>query len=425
MTQISVTIVDAADIRSFECLLPTSVPVARVAARLAELLHMPLIGSDGQPLGYGLVAKGGSLLDPNATLDELTLPDHLVARLVPEISAGADEPEFAREPEPMPAYTPARPPIDSEDDDEDDSDVVIGEETVLLHDSGLDTKPDIRIDVEVHREIEAFAAANRNKECAGLLLGSVETEGRDRIIHITAAVPAKGAVGTRASVSISLPAWETMLKARDLQHGDLRILGWFHTHAGWGVFMSDSDVFIQRHFFPHPNMVAYVLDPTTGRDGFFYWNDGKIGLCPSYGLVGHESDLRPHSGRASKSRGESKRGLDKERRSAAKVAVIATVVLVLACVGFGGTSLVKHYVLKHRQQTPSVVVTSEQRQPDRMYTIGRKDNPWKICNRVYHNGDLAVPLMRYNGLSNVAGLQIGQKIKLPPAETLKMLAPSR
>lgn len=411
MTQIPVTITDAADIRSFECLLPASVPLARIAARLAELLHLPLIGWDGRPLSYGLILKGGPLLDPDATLAELNLPNPLAARLVPEIAAGADQPES----------TPVSP-SNGEDQDEE-PDVVVGEQILLLHDMGLGDKPDVRIDVEVHKEIEAFAAANRNRECAGLLLGTVEAEGHSRIIHITAAAPAEGAVGTRASVSISLAAWESMLKARDLGHPELRVLGWFHTHAGWGVFMSDSDVFIHRHFFPHPNMVAYVLDPTTGRDGFFCWHESKIGLCPSYGLVGQASDLKPHSLPTRKRKGS----IGQERRLNPRVGIVATLVLLLGCLAFGGTSLVRSFVQgRHKPHTPPVVVTSERNaSSDKTYTIGRRDNPWKICNRVYHDGDLAMPLMRYNGLSDVVGLQIGQKIRLPQKATLKKLAAKR
>lgn len=417
MPQVPVTIVDAADIRSFECLLPGSQPVGRISARLAELLRLPLIGWDGRPLSYGLVVKGGLLIDPDATLDELNLPCPLIARLVPEISAGADEPEPGQDDMAGDADATDCHPLGDVDDDVDDSDVIVGEQTVLIHDAGLDVKPEVRIDVEVHREIEAFAADNRNKECAGLLLGNVEVEGRDRIIHVTAMAAAEGAVGTRASVSISLSAWEAMFRVRDLDYGNLRILGWFHTHAGWGVFMSDSDVFIHRHFFGHPNMVAYVLDPTTGRDGFFYWHEGKIGLCPSYGLVGSATDLEPNSRKRKK---EPKPDPQVGRR----IGLVAGLVLVLACIGLCGASLMRHLrVDRARAHTPAVVVTREQTASvDRIYTIGRRDNPWTICNRVYRDGELAQPLLRYNGLSNASGLQIGQKIRLPSKDTLRKLA---
>lgn len=416
MAQIAVTIVDAADTRSFECLLPTSVPVARVAAHLAELLRLPAIGWDGRPLSYGLIAKGGVLIDPDATLADVNLPSPLVARLVPEISAGADEPESEIEDLPEPVSAPVRIPVGFECGLDDKLDVVVGEE-VRLYDDAADGKADVRIDVEIHREIEAFAAANRNRECAGLLLGSIEMEGRERIVHITAAAPAEGAVGTRASVSISLTAWESMYRTRDLDHADLRILGWFHTHAGWGVFMSDSDVFIQRHFFPNPNMVSYVLDPTTGRDGFFFWHEGKIGLCPSYGLVGSPGELEPDS---RKRRKHSEPGKRNYRRMVTSSAAI----VLLACVVFAGAFLVSKMTsskVKPRMR-PVVSMKEEAVAVDRVYTIARRDNPWKICNRVYHDGDLAMPLMRYNGLRNVSGLQVGQQIKLPPKDTLQKLA---
>ncbi len=418
MTQIPVTIVDAADIRSVECLLPTSVPVSRVTARLAELLHLPLLGWDGRPLAYGLIVKGGMLLDPQSTLDELNLPRPLIARLVPDITAGADEAEPQMVEPPGEDVAAAATDWDSAADEcAEEPDVLICEQTALLHDAGPEGRPDLRIDVEVHRDIEAFAAENRNKECAGLLLGSVEFEGKTRIIHITAAAMAEDAVGTRASVNISLAAWESILRVRDLDYPELRVLGWFHTHAGWGVFMSDSDVFIHRHFFGHRNMVAYVLDPTTGRDGFFYWHDGRIALCPSYGLVGSASDLRPN-------KREQGRQKTRSRLTPGRLG-LAGLVVFLGLLGYVGAPFIRRAMEPRGpalDMKATVVTTEREASGDQIYTIRSGDNPWRICNRVYGDGDLALALMGYNGLANVAGLQIGQTIKLPPKEKLRELA---
>lgn len=412
MTQIPVTVVDATDVRSFECLLPAAVEISRIAVRVAELMHLPSIGWDGRPLSYGLVAKGGLLLEPDSTLEDLNLPSPLTVRLVPEIAAGADDTDSAGD-------TAAEIVIEKEEDD--DFEVVVGEEISLVHDLQLNSRPDVRIDAEVHREIEQFAAANRNRECAGMLLGNIETEGKGRIIHVTAAVPAQGAVGTRASVSISLKAWESMLKVRDLDYGDLRVLGWFHTHAGWGVFMSDSDVFIHRHFFPHPNLIAYVLDPSTGRDGFFYWHEGKIGLCPSYGLVGAPAGLSKSQLKAKAAKSDPQSAAKPLDTRNVTIVVLALAVIYLIVMGspLDWTRKTETSVSAGK----AVVVTREQTPSDEQtYTIGRRDNPWKICNRVYGDGDLAMALMRYNGLSNSAGLQVGQTIKLPPKRTLQRLA---
>ena len=70
---------------------------------------------------------------------------------------------------------------------------------------------DVTIDADVHRQIEEFAAQDRNKERAGLMLGSVTIERKVRNIHVSAMIPAVGAVGSRTDVKIALAAWESML----------------------------------------------------------------------------------------------------------------------------------------------------------------------------------------------------------------------
>lgn len=419
MNQITATIMDAVDIRAYECKLPDSIEISKIALRLAELMHLPVIGPDGRPLLYGLIPKGGSVIDSNATFSELNLPCPLTLRLIPDIAAGKDGVQLPDKDE------------TEELDDEVELDITIGEPVALIHDADLESRPDVRIDAEVHKHIEEFAAANRNKECAGLLLGSVDSEGKGRIIHISSVILAEEAIGTRASVRIPLDAWEAMLRVRDLDYGDLRILGWFHTHAGWGVFMSDSDVFIHRHFFPHPSMVAYVLDPTTGRDGFFYWHEGKIGLCPSFGLVGASSDLPfdKHRMKSHKTRPKTPKTLTMPIipvRLDWRNWAIAALVLGLIYFAFAGSPFARHSESKRSAVKPPVVVTKELPSPaERIYIIGRRDNPWSICNRVYNDGDLGPTLMRYNDLSDVTGLQVGQQIKLPPKETLKKLRKHR
>lgn len=413
MTQIAATVIDAADIRAYECLLPDSAEVSRIALRLAELMHLPILGPDGRSLRYGLIPKGGSLIDPDAKLGELSLPCPLTFRLVPEIAAGSEE-----------VSLPGESETDELDEDEE-LDITVSEPTALIHDIDLETRPDVRIDAEVHKHIEEFALKNRNKECAGLLLGTVDSEGKGRIIHISAAIPAEGAVGTRASVRIPLQAWEAVLKVRDFDYGELRILGWFHTHAGWGVFMSDADVFIHRHFFPHPSMVAYVLDPTTGRDGFFYWHEGKIGLCPSYGLVGPPAEVK---GQKPKAKSPKPSPVSVARRLDVRNCVIAGLVIGVLYLAFAGSPFARRAHNQPSAQKKQIVITKEVAakavsSPKRVstYAIGPRDNPWMICNRIYNDGELGPALMHYNGLASNPRLQIGQQIKLPPKETLKRM----
>ena len=54
------------------------------------------------------------------------------------------------------------------------------------------------------------------------------------------------------------------------------MLGWYHSHPGFGVFLSEHDLFIQQNFFSNPQQVAWVFDPHTDEEGCFGWIGGNI-----------------------------------------------------------------------------------------------------------------------------------------------------
>ncbi len=427
--EIAATISDPADIRVYDCLLPDFVNISSLAVRLAELMRLPQRDSANRDIVYGLVSKEAGLLDSNSTLAELSLPAPLALRLVPEIAAGADIPKKPQRPAHLENLPAADNPAGAEQDDsQQEWDIIIGEPMALVHDSQLQAKLDVHIDAHVHKQIAQFAMDNRGRECAGLLLGVVETTSNTRIVHITAAVNANEAEGDSASVRISLAAWAEMLQVRDSDFPELRVLGWFHSHSSWGFFMSDADVFIHRHFFPHPNMVAYVLDPATGRDGFFYWHDGRLNICPSFGVVGSVEELKPFGLRQKASKALAARFNINPCKLAAAGVGILLLCFIFAGLPFGrgpapatppapvATPVTSDATVKPEAKPAAKPAVASK---DRVYTINKRDNPWSICNRVYRDGDLGPALLRYNGLSSATGLQVGQKIKLPPKETLK------
>lgn len=427
MAQVRATVMDVSDIRAYECLLPDDVPVSELAAYLASHTRLPLVGPDNNPLEYGFVVRGGNALDPRKSLRELGVPRKLTVRLVPEVYVSQEGSDVEME---LDTINP--------DDPTERLSIEVGEPISLLHDHDLGGRPDVRIDARVHREIEEFASEDRDTECVGLLLGSVSFEDGARVIHVSAIAPALTATGTRSSVVITLETWESMLQTRDTRYSHLRVLGWFHTHAGWGVFMSDADVFFHRHFFPHPNMVAYVLDPTTGRDGFFFWHEGKISLCPSYGLVGTPDEVDV-------SKPRSRRG-GKRRPDARDVAIALLAVIVLYFAFLRPPDVVEKGAVKGRSATKPVVSVhhtapaqasvhrrpAESTRPVRTqsgreragyHTVGRRESLWSICRREYGDGNLAEALGKYNHLDRIESLQAGQKLNLPSEAKLRALKP--
>jgi hypothetical protein len=68
----------------------------------------------------------------------------------------------------------------------------------------------------------------------------------------------------------------------DTKFSELAIVGWYHTHPDFGIFLSDRDRFIQEHFFSGPGQFAHVIDPIRKIEGVFAWRAGKPALCEYY-----------------------------------------------------------------------------------------------------------------------------------------------
>ena len=94
--------------------------------------------------------------------------------------------------------------------------------------------------------------------------------------------PRSKAVGRSANVTFTHEVWEEALTIVDRDHPGERIIGWYHCHPGFGVFLSGYDQFIQRNFFGGEGMVALVLDPLGGEGGWFVSVDDDIEELPTF-----------------------------------------------------------------------------------------------------------------------------------------------
>ncbi len=61
----------------------------------------------------------------------------------------------------------------------------------------------------------------------------------------------------------------------EMQFPDHRIVGWYHTHPGHGVFLSKLDIFAHESFFGLPWQTALVYDPRNGEEGVFGTEEGQ------------------------------------------------------------------------------------------------------------------------------------------------------
>lgn len=89
MPEITLTVTDAAEARSQEVTVPDDVAVIRIIARLLELMKLPMVGPDGQPLAYKFHhrASGRQLRDDD-TFASAGVRAGDTVRLLAEITAG-------------------------------------------------------------------------------------------------------------------------------------------------------------------------------------------------------------------------------------------------------------------------------------------------------------------------------------------------
>ncbi len=138
---------------------------------------------------------------------------------------------------------------------------------------------DITIEEPALRAAQAHALSSMNREVAGVLIGprpEKQPDGRYRV-HILDTILAKYTVMHGASVTYTPESWRYMTDKLHERYPDETavIVGWYHTHPGFGIFLSGMDLFIHQNFFTQIWHVAYVLDPRAQTSGFFSWNRQK------------------------------------------------------------------------------------------------------------------------------------------------------
>jgi len=144
--------------------------------------------------------------------------------------------------------------------------------------------PTLLVDSEVVRRIRQHARSCSKTEVCGVLVG----QDREGVVEVEASITGLNADEAGAHVTFTQDTWEHIYKVKDKEYPDHRIVGWYHSHPGFGVFLSDHDTFIHKNFFSSPGQVAWVFDPHSDEEGCFGWVDGRIERLSQIAVV----DLR-------------------------------------------------------------------------------------------------------------------------------------
>jgi proteasome lid subunit RPN8/RPN11 len=150
----------------------------------------------------------------------------------------------------------------------------------------------IFLDRKTADTIERHALRDTSVELGGIMLGHecVDDQTGEPFVWVTESLEAKHYENTQASFTYTHDSWEEITRERDRLHPDLDIVGWYHTHPDFGIFLSSHDLFIHRNFFDQPLQLAYVVDPIRQTRGFFRWRDGGLDQVGGYYISADRGD---------------------------------------------------------------------------------------------------------------------------------------
>ena len=150
--------------------------------------------------------------------------------------------------------------------------------------SGKGPQPAVVVDGEVLRQIRQHARSCSKTEVCGVLIGSEDKNS----LTIEACISGAKAAQAGTHVTFTQDTWAHIYQTKDAKYPDHRIVGWYHSHPGFGVFLSDHDTFIHKNFFSSPLQVAWVYDPHSDEEGCFGWVGQRLERLSEIEVVDHK-----------------------------------------------------------------------------------------------------------------------------------------
>jgi proteasome lid subunit RPN8/RPN11 len=119
--------------------------------------------------------------------------------------------------------------------------------------------------------MEAHARREILREQAGILCGQAFSYGNEKLyVEVTSAIAVHARAGA-AHFRFHKRSWDEVWQ--EMEPG-ANVVGWYHTHPGMGVFLSQTDLRTQKLYFQSPWQIAVVIDPVSGTSSVFSGSAG-------------------------------------------------------------------------------------------------------------------------------------------------------
>ncbi len=177
----------------------------------------------------------------------------------------------------------------STDEHDEEPEIDLQEQQVSSEETAAaDRLPVVYFAEEVVAEMKRHARSDTSQEIAGVLLGEVNYQRNTVLVH--ACVAAEHTQSSRGNVTFTHDTWAQINRVVDAEYPDHAIVGWYHSHPNFGIFLSSYDTFIHQNFFSAQWQIAYVVDPVRQQEGCFVWEGGQLVRVPEVKLYMNAAD---------------------------------------------------------------------------------------------------------------------------------------
>ncbi len=150
----------------------------------------------------------------------------------------------------------------------------------------------IYLEAGVLQQIYYHLSFDTSRERGGILLGNfIKSEG-GHSVEISDIVAAQDTESSGTRLKFTIDTWRKVDEESERKYpkGEKIIAGWYHSHPGMGVFVSDYDQDVHKAFHSWWQ-VALVIDPKRKDVAFFVSRSGKLVRCSNWYVYSDDKDV--------------------------------------------------------------------------------------------------------------------------------------
>ncbi len=145
-------------------------------------------------------------------------------------------------------------------------------------------------------DVVAHAKESLDAEICGVLVGTPCRDDVGDFVHVDAAIRGSHAEEGTTQVTFTQATWNAIHETIRTQYPKLQMVGWYHSHPGFGVEFSEMDVFIQQNFFAGNTQIGLLMDPLSGDAAMCINAAGGIRYVPRFWVDAREHRCRVPTG---------------------------------------------------------------------------------------------------------------------------------